>query len=93
MSHRSRRSKAQMVVEVLEACTYKPQTQTSLLRTAGLTTESIKRILEFLLQGKLIELQADPIMDNNKYQITPKGTKALTQYYDLMTIYFKGLEP
>ena len=51
MNHRSRRSKAQMVVEVLEACTYKPQTQTSLLRIAGLTTESIRRILDFLLQG------------------------------------------
>ena len=92
MNPRSRRSKAQMVVEVLEACTYEFQTQTSLLRSIGLTTESIKRILEFLLQGDLIKVQADPLKENNKYQTTSKGRKALTQYYDLMTTYFRGLE-
>jgi len=83
-----RRTKYERWVELLEACIWKPRTQSWLMRQLGLKTQMIKEDLQFLLEAGLFIQVDEPEAGIYVFKTTEKGREALDQFYTLVTQFF-----
>lgn len=83
-----RRTKYEVWAELLESCKRKERTQYWLLHKLGLTTNTTKEALKFLMAAQLIEQLNEPKNRVVKYKTTAKGLEALNIYQLLTTEYF-----
>lgn len=83
---KSRRTKYEIWIEILETCLWTSRTQSWLMRRVNLKTIKIKEALDFLKSRQLVaEIEGEFIT----YITTQKGSEALKQFYDLILNYFK----
>ncbi len=83
-----RRSKYDILAEILAACKKQPRTQSWLLVHLRLSTCSAKNYLGFLLAARLVDADKTQGHRTTTYATTVNGEKALENYIILTTRYF-----
>ena len=81
-----KRTSFELWAELLELCTRKARTQSWLMRTMGVNTNTIKELLEHLLTRQLLKKEEQEQFTH--FITTDKGEEALKQYYLLISQFF-----
>jgi len=79
MARRIKRSKVQIMVEILNFCK-QPQTKTQVIHSADLSWEMLSKYLSFLGSQSLLKIQLSP----KKYATTQKGLKFVKKWKELV---------